>query len=415
MEILQNKSLKETLWSFLSKGATIILFLIINIILARSLGVESFGLWSLFLSVITILFTLSYFGINASTKKFVAQYNKTSKLRGVLISSIKLRIIFSLIFSLLLLVSYKPLSLLINPELEILFLYGVPLIFFSGLVQFQKNVFMGLHRLKYNFIVNLSEFGLKLLLVILFLLFSNSVISVINSFVVALLITSIVGGYLLFFNFYKPLAKTSQNFTKEIINYSYPLIFISLGFIVLTEIDTVMIGIFSTSSEVGIYGIAKQIVIKLPHLSLAIAMGTMPVFAKMNENNKLELKKKLFNLLKIVSGIYGVIVIGLLLFSPFFIPLIFGKEYIDSILPLQILSIYTFMFAISIILGQFLDYTGRAKKRAYNVSVTIILNIILNLILIPQFGGVGAAIATTVSYFPYAILNWMEVKKIFGL
>jgi O-antigen/teichoic acid export membrane protein len=68
---------------------------------------------------------------------------------------------------------------------------------------------------------------------------------------------------------------------------------------------------------------------------------------------------------------------------------------------------------MSIILSSFLDYIGKAKKRAYNISVTIILNIGLNIILIPRYGATGAAIATSVSYLPYVILNWLEVRKIF--
>jgi O-antigen/teichoic acid export membrane protein len=411
--LYKNKTFKEIVWSFLTKGSTLILFLVINIILARRLGVESFGLWSLFLSVMTIIFALSYFGVNTSTKKFVAQHNKTNNLKNVLLSSIKLRLIFSSIFSLLLLIFYKPLSSLINPELEILFLYGIPLIFLSGFVEYFKSVFMGLHRIKYNFIVNLSEYGLKFVLIILFLLFSNSVISVVNSFIIALFITMTIGSYLLYHNFYKSLKKTSNNFTKDILKYSYPLIFITIGFMALTEIDIIMIGIFSTVTEVGIYSVAKQIILKLPHISLAIAMGTMPVFAKLDNMNRSELKKRLHNLLKINSIIYFVIILGILFLSPFFIPLIFGLEYANSVLPLQILCIYLFFYATSIILSSFLDYTGKAKIRAYNICITIVLNIVLNVILIPKYGAVGAAIATTISYMPYIVLNWIEVRRSF--
>lgn len=412
--IIKKKYFKETLWSFLTKGLTLVLFLLLNIILARRLGVDSFGLWSLFLSVITLIFTLSYFGINASTKKFVAQYSGTDNLKNIFFSSIKLRFVLSFSFSILLLISHKHIAQLLgNSDLEILFLYGIPLVFFSGFVEYFKAVFMGLHRIKYNFIINTCEFSLKLLLVILFLYFSNSVISVVNSFSLALLGTAIVGFYLLYFNFYKDLEFTKKDFKKEILNYSYPLIFISLGFIILTEIDTIMIGYFLSSTEVGIYAIAKQIIIKLPHISLAIAMGTMPIFAKLNESNKLELRKKFYNLLKVNSVIFLFIVLGLLLLSPFFIPLIFGSEYIRSVLPLQILTIYLFGFATSILLSSFLNYIGKAKKRAYNISFTIVLNIILNLILIPEYGTVGAAIATSISYLPYVFLNWLEVKKSF--
>jgi len=414
INFLKIKNVKETLWSFLTKGLTLVLFLLLNIILARRLGVDSFGLWSLFLSVITLFFTISYFGINVSTRKFVAQHSETNNLKNIFLSSIKLRLILSFSFSILLLITHKYIAQLLgNSDLEILFLYGVPLIFFSGFVEYFKAVFMGLHRIKYNFIINTCEFSLKLFLIILFLFFSNSVISVINSYTLALFITSCVGFYILYNNFYKNLEFTKKDFKKEILNYSYPLIFISLGFIVLTEVDTIMIGYFSSSVEVGVYAVAKQIILKLPHIALALSMGTMPIFAKLNEENKEELKKKLIKILKINTSIYAIIVLILLFLSPIFIPWLFGNEYVDSVLPLQILTVYLFFVAISVILSAFLDYVGKAKIRAYNVVITIILNIVLNLVLIPQYGAIGAAIGTTVSYLPYIMLNYLEVNKQF--
>lgn len=409
---LKNKMYKEVLWSFLTKGLTLVLFLLINIILARKLGIESFGSWSLFLSVITVFFTFSYFGINASSKKFIAQHSKTENLKNILLSSIKLRFLFSFIFSLLLLLFYRQIaSYFGDSNLERLFLYGVPLVFLSGFVEYFKDVFIGLYRIKYNFIINTCEFGLKFILILFFLFFSSSVISVINSFSLALFITTIIGFYLLYFNFYKDLKGVDKNFKKDILNYSYPLIFVSLGFIILTEIDTIMIGYFLSPIEVGVYAIAKQIIIKLPHIALAISMGTMPIFAKLNNENKKELKIKLFKILRINSYIYLAIVLILLLLSPLFVPLLFGFEYIKSVMPLQILSIYLFCMATSIILCAFLDYVGKAKVRAYNIIITIILNIILNILLIPRYGVNGAALATSISYLPYVILNWVEVRK----
>lgn len=414
LRLVDNKKvLIEMFWSFLTKGISLILFLITNVILARMLGVEKFGTWSFFLSIMTSIFFISYFGINGSTRRFVAKYNETDSLKNVLLSSIKLRFFLSSIFTFIFLFTYKYIAFFLNkPELESLFLYGIPLIFLSGFVDFFKSVFMGLYRIKYVFFVNICEFGFKFILVILFLLFSNTLASVISSFTVSLLITSLLGIYLFYFNFYKDLKKDNRQFTKQILNYSLPLIWLNIGFIALTEIDTIMIGIFSTLEEVGIYAVAKQIFLKLPHISLAIVMGAMPIFAKLNNSNKKELKRKLYNILKLNSIIFIVITIIIVFLSPFFIPLIFGEEYIRSVLSLQILSFFLFGFTNSIIFGFFLDYVGRAKLRAINITITIIINIVLNILLIPKYGATGAAIATSVSYLPYVILNWIEVRKI---
>jgi O-antigen/teichoic acid export membrane protein len=203
-----------------------------------------------------------------------------------------------------------------------------------------------------------------------------------------------------------------NNFMGTIFRYSIPLFFVSIGFLIATEVDTVMLGLLSSDAEVGTYAVAKQITIKLPHISLAMAMGTMPVFAKLNDGNKEELKKLFYKLLRTNALIFGIIALAIVFLSWFFVPLIFGVQYSASVLPLQILTVYLLSFSFSVFLSSFLDYQGLAKKRAVNLSVSAILNIVLNFILIPEYGAVGAAIATSISYLPYIFLNWFEVKRV---
>jgi len=416
--ILTDKLLKETTWSFLTKGVSFILFFGLNIYLARILGPETFGYWSFFFSVITVFLFLSYFGINASSQKYAAQYNKTNELKVVLSSSFRLRMMMSFIFSLLLLLLHQPLAnLLGRPDLGYLFLYAAPLVFFAGFVEYLKNVFEGLHRIKYNFFINILEYGLKLCFVVIFFHFSVSLILVVNAFALALLISSIVGFYLLYTRFYRNLNRYIQkvdykDFTVNIFKYSLPLLVLTIGFLITTEIDTIMIGLLSTDIEVGIYSVAKQIIIKIPHISLALAMGTMPIFAKLNDSNLKELRNLFYKLLKINLYILLPLVLFILVFSKFLINLFYGVEYSAAVLPLQILTIYMLCSSISISLNQFLNYRGVATKRAINMAIMIILNIILNLLLIPQYGALGAAIGTSIAFIPYLVLNWFEIRKI---
>ena len=364
--------------------------------------------------MLTIIILLSYFGVNDSTRKFVAQYNKTGELNNVLKSSLKLRLIFSLTFTVILILVHKPLAILVGrPEFAPLFLLSAPLIILAGFVEFLKNIFMGLHRIIYNFFVNFLEYSLKLILVIACLTVSLDLANIINSFTIACLITSVIGFYILYTKFYGENETHVENdFVGTIFRYSIPLFFISIGFLIATEVDTLMLGLLSTDAEVGTYAVAKQIIIKLPHISLAMAMGTMPVFAKLNEGNKEKLKKLFYKLLRTNALIFAIIALGILFLSRFFVPLIFGVEYNSSVLPLQILTIYLVGFSFSIFLSTFLDYQGLAKKRAVNLSVSMVLNIVLNLILIPDYGAVGAAIATSISYLPYIFLNWIEVRGV---
>ena len=415
---LKGKILKETIWSFLTKGITFILFFLINIILARNLTVEDFGNWSFYLSIITIITALSYFGVNSAIGKFLAEYNHTEYLRSVIRDGIIVRLKVSLGFITLFLIVAYPLSLLLQRENYFsLFLYSTAFILFSGLVEFLKSVYMGLHRAKYNFIVNLSEFGLKTLLIFLiFVFFSdyNPILPLIGAFTLALMITSVIGFISLYQNYIRTNEKSDQTYTKEILQYSIPLFFVSLGFLVLTEVDTVMLGIFSSPTEVANYAIGKQFANKLPQISLALAMGTMPIFAKLSKKNYPKLMRIFQKLQAINITIFSFILLGIVSSAHIFVPLLYGDNFQGAIIPLYILSIHMVLFAISIPLSNFLNYRGLANKRAVFLSITMILNIIFNLILIPRFGSSGAAIGTTLSYLPYFVLNILEARREFN-
>ena len=202
-----------------------------------------------------------------------------------------------------------------------------------------------------------------------------------------------------------------KEYIAKIVKYALPLLFLYVFFMLTSELDMLMLGYMTNEEEVGIYAIVKQIVVKLPQISIALSMGTMQQFAQLNNENRQRLIQTFHKLLKINTAIFGAITIGIFTLSWFFIPLIFGEAYTNSIYPLYILSIYTVCFSFNIFFNQFLDYQGLANKRVFNATIAFVLNITGNYLLIPQYGAIGAAIATSFSYLPYTLLNWREVKS----
>jgi len=397
------------------KACTFPLFFILNIFLARTLGVDKLGEWSFFFSIFTTILLISNFGIKASMK-FIAEHNHTENLIQVLNDATKLRVICISLFAIALLIFGDYLAILIKrPDFASLFSWAALLLFVTGFVEYLKHVFTGLHRIKYTFIVNVLELGLKVSFVILLLNFSLDLKNIVWAFTIAVTVSVLVGFYLLYKNFHTHTNTSNKKYFKEIFNYSIPLFLVSIGFSIATEVDTIMLGLLSTNAEVGVYAIAKQIVVKLPHFSYAIAMGTMPIFAKITVDNNLKLKQLFIRLLSINGLVFIPVVLGILFLGPFLIPLIYGADYVAAVLPLQILTVYLLVFTFTVFFNQLLDYQGLAKIRAINIFISTVLNICLNYWLIPRYGAVGAAISTSISYFPYLILNAYEARKLFSI
>jgi len=263
--------------------------------------------------------------------------------------------------------------------------------------------------------MNVVEFGLKFIFVFLFLNFYKGIIPVIGAYSAAIFLAIMV-GLVIFARVYRA-APAGEDQTKKflgsIFGYSLPLSLISIGYVVMTEVNTQMLGFLTTQREVALFGVGKQIVNKLPQISIALSMGIMPAFAQIDFGQYAEMRKKFYGLLRTNFFLFAAISVGIILFSPIVIPFIYGAAYREAVLPLQILSLRLVASTTIIFLNNFLDYQGKAKRRAFNYSLAIFTNVVLNWLMIPRWGAIGAAVATTISYIPYLWLNWIEVNRIF--
>jgi O-antigen/teichoic acid export membrane protein len=413
---VMRKLVKETIWSFLSKGLPLPLFVLTNVLLARYLGLTLYGEWSFFFSFVSIILLISFLGLNDSTKKSAAEYNKTTHLSSLIRNSFVLRFIASTLFLFCLFLFHTPiLNALNKPDLAPLFIATFPFIFLSDIVEYLKSIFHGLHRIKFNLIINLSEYGFKLLFLFLGFTLSVSLLTVVLSLTLALLITSIIGTGLLFFYFTQGHSQEIQkSHYRDLITYSFPLFFVSIGFAVATDIDQMMLGLFSTPEQTGYFAVANSIIDKLPHVAIAIAIGTMPIFAHLNKKNSAQLKKTFGLLLKVNTFIFGVITLLIATTGWYWIPLIYGADYAHAFLPLVLLLPYLLFYSYSVFLSSFLDYQGKANRRAVNLVISTFINIILNWIFIPRWGAAGTALATSLAFAPYMFFNWFQVRRIFA-
>ncbi|WP_135303748.1 flippase [Haloarcula amylovorans] len=418
----------EISWSFASKAVSFVLYYGFVYVVSKSLGVQGYGQWSLFLSLFTIFVTISYLGVNRSAERYIAEFEDGVQTRSVFLNAIFLRIAVSLLFAVLLFsLGNRLAGLLGHPQIGGLLVLAVPVIVFQGVTQLMKSLSRGLHNLRALFFMTTVEHFSKLTIVVLlfFILQQVSPEAVVLAFISSFALASLVGTVLVYRLIKNKSEKSSVTIQstsldgetlRNIFGYSIPLILISVGFIIMTEIDILMLGALASDTELGEYSLAKRIVTKFPHIALAVAGGAMPVFAT-SDSDQIESDEKhsvFSSLLRVNTAVYFPLCVGLVLLSPLVLPQIFGSEFRESVLPLQVLSIYVFCGSYSILFGQFLNYRGLARKRAIFVVLMIASNILLNLFLIPRYGAVGAALGTSVSYLPYTLLSGYESIKQFS-
>ncbi len=408
-----SKIQKETMWAGISKIITLAFFIATNALLARRLGVEVFGKWSYFFSMFTIVYFFSDLGINASIKVFVARGQREGYLKNCLRTGFTIKVVVCIAFAcLLLLVSDNLASMMDRPQMGALFKWASLLLIAQGLLEFVKQVYQGLHRIRFNAIVSTLEFGMKFLGVVFFVIIGSTLVDVLHVFIWGSAAAAVVGLWLLYSVFYRRASsQESERLASRIARYATPLFLISVGSAITMELDSVMLGKMASDAEVGIFAPAKQISMKFVHISAVLAMGSLPFFADMSEEKRPELLRLMNKLLKLTMVIFSLVVVGILGLGWFIVPLLYGEDFAPSSLTLSLLTPYILFRGVSPIVSGIMDYRGKATRRALNLGLSMILHILLNLWLIPKYGANGSAIATSISYFPYALLTYIEARR----
>jgi O-antigen/teichoic acid export membrane protein len=205
--------------------------------------------------------------------------------------------------------------------------------------------------------------------------------------------------------------KRNPGVTADVVKYSWAYVIIGLGFVLMTELDVVMLGMLSNKTDVAYYAAAKQIANKLPGLAFAVALAATPVFARLEDGQASELRALLIRSIGYTLLLMIPPIAVLVLFSTEVAVLLFGENYQNAGAPLVILMAWVALVCPNAFLNSVLDYRRKGYRRAAHFVLSIATNIVLNSWLIPRYGARGAAVATLLSTIPYVLLNAVSVAR----
>ena len=183
----------------------------------------------------------------------------------------------------------------------------------------------------------------------------------------------------------------------------------SLG-IVNTQIDSLMIGYFMNETDVGYYAIATifiQGVILIPNAVQRITTPTIVTYYGKNDYNSIEILIK--NTMLRTFGITLLISLCIAIFGKFIIITLF--EDLHLLLLLLILLIGYSVYSALISVGGALSSVGKVKV-VFRISIICaFINTLLNIILIPEYGLIGASIATSISLILTSLIQMYFISK----
>lgn len=161
------------------------------------------------------------------------------------------------------------------------------------------------------------------------------------------------------------------------------------------RLDQFLVAAFVSRAGVGQYAVAVGLGESVWWISSAVAMVLMPRLTSMGREEAEELTPPVSRNTLVVSLLAGAALVAA---SPLVIPLLFGREFQDAVPPLMLLMPGIVAASGARVLGSYLFSQGQIIYNTYTTLITLALTIALDLALIPLWGVPGAAAASSIAY-----------------
>jgi len=413
--VLGRKVLKETLWAYIGKASAIVLGLAYTALLAR-MGPERYGLFGLAMIVALFISFVANFGLGASTSRFLAKHRTFAPhlIPRILADGAFLAALFAGMVLTVSFVFFDPLmSAIGRPELSE---YRFPILLAALALRVgesPKAYFEGLHRQRFATTVVFTEHSFKLVFVAVLSMTLLTVFTALIGMSVALIGAGVVGFTILFVRFFdrEKYASTTIRFRKKIMFFALPIAGVHATVILMATIDGVMLGMLSTSLQLGYYVMARQLAMYLSVLVAPLRAGVAPKFGELRRENALELMTLHRRTMCAVAGGLLAVCLGVFVFSEWIVVTVFGADYRAGVVVLRVLLIASVCHAVGFLNRSILLYMGCNFMACGIGSLCVVLNVVLNALLIPGYGALGAAVATAASYLPGAVLGALAVRS----
>ena len=200
---------------------------------------------------------------------------------------------------------------------------------------------------------------------------------------------------------------------KRILKFSAVCVINNSTSTIMYLLDTFVLGIVVASSTVtASYKVASKIPTALAFIPGCVMTYIYPYFARHKDDGNWCLRN--YKKVLLLFGLFNLLSVGgLILFAPSVIRIVFGKQYLDALIPFRLLCLnYIIQATFATISGQLIVSQEKLGFNTFTGILSSILNTILNLVLIPKYSSVGAALATVIVTMVISIFSTGFLFKI---
>lgn len=383
-------------------------------LLAKNLGVYGYGIWSLINTTISLISLVAVMGLGSTMIRFLAAEKSDESLREKFFSIFYVVLLSASILSALLFLYSEQFAITIFKDSSSNIYIKVASfgIIFESLLQISLTYFTAVQKINKLAILKLSSVILNILLVLAVLYVGYHLLAVLIATVVAKAIIFMVAiiDIIKTIKFESP-RRDNQIFTY--LSFGLPLILVSGFSWIVQSSDRYVIAYFLDPSSVGSYSAAYALGSLTAIFAHPIGLILYPTVSKAYDDGNLSAVEfyirnsfKYYLILAIPSAF------GLSLLSGHLLLLLGNEDFVNASIIVPFIAFGLILWrGFSIIAERVLTLVKRTVLIAGSLGVASFLNIILNMLLIPKFYLLGAAVATFVSCLWLAIVTALVLTK----
>jgi O-antigen/teichoic acid export membrane protein len=390
-----------------------------RVAIARAYSISEYGVFSLALTVLSIALVIATLGFFEGMPREIAFYRERepSRVREILSTSIAITAASSLVFLALMFFSSDAIARFFRQEelsLSIKILaFALP---FTGIARTMIAAYRGFGSAKeMAYFQNIMPNLLFLVFIIPLAVLSLPFVSVFYAYLAAQMLTF---SALIIHNFRSGFevgfeTRTGINLQvgKNLLFFSLHLLFTNILALIMTWTDTLMLGYYKSAESVGLYNAALPLARLIPLFLGSAGFMYVPVASQLFAQGKLREMGRTYQILTKWIFLLTLPIFGIMfLFPEATINFLFGNRYLAASQALRIL-------ALGFIFHTFLGLNGLSliviKETRFIMLSNLfgaVSNVLLNALLIPFYGVLGAAVASVVSY---TLINTMYSLRLY--
>ncbi len=389
---------------------------VIAFMLARLLGAEDYGLYNLAISAAVIVASIASLGMDDGLVRYVAMQNgerDEEAVWGTLQIGIGISACLSVLLGFVLFLLAEPIADFVFHEPQLapllkLFSLFLPVLTLSNILVAAARGFkrMDLSALAENVI----QFVIRMILIGILLIIGLDVFVASIVFGISELAATVALIYLLHrhFSFKRPFRQARREF-REIITFSIPFWLTGMLTKFRKNLQTILLGTFSTVLSVGVFSIVSKVNLLGRISYLSIITSVKPILADLHRKEKMAEMGRLYQTATRWTFMFNLPIFLVMVLFPSQILSIFGSSYVGGATALIVLAFAELANAGTGICGSIVDMTGYTKVKMFNSILWVGLLLACNLLLIPQWGVLGAATATLIATASVNLLRVIEV------